>query len=363
MGLQDLASFLLGSRAVPRRLVPAAWAGRGVRILAYHRVRDDDPARFPFDPDLISATTAQFRQQMRYLARHFELLTFADLRRCDADGRPWPERGAIVTFDDGYLDNYTHAYPVLRELGLPATVFLATGHVGGHAPFWWDRIAWCLFTTRRSQVALPQVAPCPFPLRSVAQRRAATRRILEWIKEVPEAVKANFLAGLNETFEVDDRDMPAERQHLTWEQVREMADYGIEFGAHTVTHPVLTKVAQEQLERELRESKAELERRLDAEAIAFSYPVGPMGKRGGAVRRAVGECGFRYAASYVEAMATRQSDRLAMPRIPADALSMRAFRSKLTFAGLLLPDDPGRSDPADDATTESTGVQASPHTA
>src|SRR5690606_11379545 len=83
---------------------------------------------------------AVFETQMRYLNRHYRVMPLADLAGLLGTGRPLREPVAAVTFDDGYRDNYTSAFPVLRRLGVPATIFLATGYIGGDRVFWWDAV-------------------------------------------------------------------------------------------------------------------------------------------------------------------------------------------------------------------------------
>ena len=116
----------------------------GLRILAYHRVLDDDESSFPFDEEVISATTDDFCRQMKFARDNFEIISFRDLEICEQQGRPWPKRALIITFDDGYRDNYTNAFPILREFGLTATIFLTAGHIGLRELFWWDLVAYCI---------------------------------------------------------------------------------------------------------------------------------------------------------------------------------------------------------------------------
>jgi peptidoglycan/xylan/chitin deacetylase (PgdA/CDA1 family) len=336
MSKRERAARILGS-PVARRVWSAAGGGaRFLRILAYHRVLDDVPDAFPFDRTIVTATTWGFRRQMEFAGRNFDVLSFRDLDDCERAGRPWPRRALVITFDDGYRDNYTHAYPVLRELGLPATFFLVTGHVGRSRLTWWDLVAYCLLHTARPAVTLPEVSPAPLPLATREEKHVATRRMLDWIKTAPEEVKTDFLSMLPGRLEVAPPH-EAERMHLSWDEAREMSRRGMEFGGHTVTHPVLSRVSGERLEEEVRRSKRDIEERLGAEALAFAYPVGEESSFGAEARHAVERAGFRYAVSNCAGTARPgRFERYALPRIPVESnQSHQLFRASLLFPRLM----------------------------
>jgi peptidoglycan/xylan/chitin deacetylase (PgdA/CDA1 family) len=310
-------------------------------MLAYHRVLDINPDEFPFDGDLISATTDNFRRQMRFVRSNFNVISFRDLAECERENRPWPERAVLITFDDGYRDNYTQAFPILKELGLPATCFLVTGHVGRANLPWWDMIAYSFLHTPRGAVTLPEVSTLPMQLNTRGQRRDAVRRTLSWVKLVPEEAKSDFLSRLPGVLDVAPQD-EVERMHLSWEEAREMARHGIEFGGHTVTHPILSRVCETRLVDEVRRSKRDIEERLGTPAYAFAYPVGDESSYGEAARRAVALAGFRYAVSYRNGTTTAGGfDRYALPRIHVEAaVSDNLFRACLLFPGLMLREFP-----------------------
>src|SRR5215471_15904890 len=130
MSTRQLAALMLGSRAGQFLGRRSADGSGSLRILAYHRVLDADPSDFAYDEGVISATTEAFYHQMDFVRRNFDVLTFRELHAIEMEGKDRPRRALIITFDDGYRDNYTQAFPVLRHMGLPATIFLATGHIG-----------------------------------------------------------------------------------------------------------------------------------------------------------------------------------------------------------------------------------------
>ncbi len=323
---------------VARKLLPVGGEARGLRILAYHRVLDDDPAEFAFDQDLISASRHAFREQMKFARANFDVISFKDLYGCEVEGRSWPQRAIIVTFDDGYRDNYTNAFPVLKELGIPATIFLATGHIGKQKLFWWDEIAWCVKQSRRQSITLPQISAEAVPLASATDRQQAIKKILAWIKDVPEEVRAEFVSTLARRTDAPAPNGLASGMHLSWDEVKEMAASRIEFGSHTVTHPILANVDEVQLKEEIAASKKTIERNLGEETLVFAYPVGRASRFGKRAEEAVARCGYRYAVSYDEGLATQDpSERYVLRRIHVEREhSMSLFRANLMFPRLMI---------------------------
>ncbi|HEY6334216.1 MAG TPA: polysaccharide deacetylase family protein [Blastocatellia bacterium] len=331
--------------------------GGGLRILAYHRVLNDDPASFPYDGGVISCSTRVFEEQVSFVAKNFDVISFNDLRAFE-DGRiKLPGRPLVITFDDGYVDNYTNAFPVLKRAGISATIFLAAGYIGKDQLFWWDAVAYAVKHSRFRSVVLPQISPTPIQLESAANKQRAVAAILQWIKGAPDASKNRLVEDLPQVLGVDLNPARRQRMQLSWDEVREMAACNIEFGSHTLTHPILSNVAPGQLEREIAGSKKLIEKELNKEIIAFAYPVGGKHHFNPEVAAAVAQTGYRYAVSYIngvpaldqvlspswpslslqECTGHRSSERFSMSRIHVEAAdSMRLFRANLMFPGIML---------------------------
>jgi peptidoglycan/xylan/chitin deacetylase (PgdA/CDA1 family) len=230
-----------------------------VAILTYHRVltRRELDAQFVQPGMYVLADV--FERQMQFLSEHFQVLTMADLFcRWGQGGLDDDGRYCAVTFDDGWLDNYQYAYPVLRRLGIPATIFLPTEFVGTDAWFWPERLAYLLRRAERH------------PDRSGAWARHVEEVIEEWKARTPEAIERG-LVELGESLGVE---APPERAVVSWEEVAEMAGHGISFGSHSATHAILTNVPAEVLEREIDQSLRVLEERSGNCLPVFCYPNG-----------------------------------------------------------------------------------------
>lgn len=332
MSKRELAARVLGRSALSRLRTNAA----ALRVLAYHRVVEGPWDDFLFDEHIISATPEAFEAQMRFAKKNFDVVSFRDLDACDREDKPWPKKALIVTFDDGYRDNFTHAFPVLRELGLPATIFLTTGHIDQSQLFWWDAIAYCFKKTSLAAILMPELGEAEMPLATAQQRRQAVDAALNWAKNVPDAVRKGFVAHLPNVLKVQLPCDVAKGMHLSWDEVRLMAQDGIEFGSHTVTHPILSCVDNAQLLYEACMSKSTIEREVGQPALSFAFPAGTRKRRSQAAHAIIKECGYHFAVVYDQDVEVHP-DRIAMPRIHVDRdHSLNLFRANLLFPSLML---------------------------
>lgn len=333
MSKRELAASLLSHKlAQPLwRLTPQHGY---LRILAYHRVWDESPEDFAFDEQLISASSEDFHCQLEWARRHFEVLSFADLHACDKENRPWPRRALIVTFDDGYADNYTHAFPILKQLNLPATIFLSTGYLDNPRLFWWDAIAYCVKHTPLAKINLPHVSPQALPLQSQASQRHSINQILRWIKSVPEEEKNAFLEQLPDLLQVTLPTDISSAHQLSWQQVQEMSKNGIEFGGHSVTHPILTNISAMQLNEEIAGSRCIIEKHIQKEVLVFSYPNGQSSP---VVQEAVRCAGYSYSTAYFAGVAHPSQGNYSLPRIAVETdFSFALFQASLLFPHIML---------------------------
>lgn len=327
----------MGILPLAQRLRPL-WL-RDVRVLAYHRVLAQfDEADFPFDPELVSATAEDFAWQMRLVSRDYDPITCADLVNAIEHGRRLPARPVLVTFDDGFCDNFEVAFPILRDCKVPATIFLATGYVDAPGTYWFDWVAYVIGKTERSRLRLAcidltiELGPCA-PDRN-ARRRVATQ-LLARLKELTDDGRRQVLTELAEQVGVAiGPTQQALSGSLRWDQVREMAAAGIEFGSHTVSHPVLARVGSDtQLREELVDSRRAIEQATGRPVVAFAYPVGGAGAFDARVLHAVRDAGYRVAFSYRAGLNRIAAlDLLALRRTAVERyVSRDHFRARLAL--------------------------------
>lgn len=239
--------------------------GRGkLSILIYHQVfASRDPMR-PSEPDL-----ATFDWQMRLLSRYFTPLSLTDaISRLQ--NNTLPANAVCVTFDDGYLNNLTLAAPVLQKYQVPATVYVATAFSDG-LNMWNDRIMdLCADQTR--QVLHTEAKS--MPLNDWPSRRAAAMHLLSELKYLPVQQRLQAVADLYQRNNASE--YPA--RMMTPAQLRELASFGVEVGAHTHNHPILKVLAPAEQLAEMQQSKQLLEQWLGHPIRHFAYPNGVLGR-------------------------------------------------------------------------------------
>lgn len=300
-----------GVKSVAAQLCHASRGGihvsRGkVAILAYHRVVTSAELQRQYIEPGMYVRQDVFEMQVRWLMEHCNVISLSDLLqqwqvRAWDQGKPY----CVLTFDDGWLDNYLYAFPILKKYQVPASIFLPTNYIGSIEWFWPDKIAFLLTYLRQPQV-------------TAMQRRSAR----EVIAKIPGAVKASF-AGLeadnyliireiigrckmlepgqigniiHSLIDILGVSIPQERMTINWEEVKEMAQEGISFGSHSCAHHLLTRLDERTIRQELQVSNQMLRTLPEGYLPVFCYPNGD---NTDSIQRLVKESG------YVAAVGTR----------------------------------------------------------
>lgn len=303
-----------------------------IPILAYHRIWDVvDEDAFPFDVDLVSASPAEFAWQMEYVRLNFTPITCATLREILNGTKAAPPRPIVITFDDGYEDNYEHAFPILSALGIPATIFVSTGFIGSDTTFWHERLA---FSVLNAHPVTFFVSPLDMTVQltgNKAARRKELSRILKALKRVRNSVRLEALRIIEREAGSITRDMPLSlARPMSWKQVREMSAAGIEIGSHTVTHPILSQLEDSDLWRELTESKRMLEEHIDQSIDIISYPVGGPTAFDARVRHMARSAGYKLGLSYIAGTNRMPvSDPFSLRRLHTERYTDRAYFSAM----------------------------------
>jgi peptidoglycan/xylan/chitin deacetylase (PgdA/CDA1 family) len=287
-------------------------------ILMYHRVA---PAGYGWSAPPV--TPRQFDQQLEFLRWHWEVLSLdAICERLQA--RKTPARDCVaITFDDGYQDNYKYAYPLLRKHSLPATIFLATGHVGSALGFWWDRLSRLAMTVmyHGPVLKLDQRYPVDFQAAWLGIATEPWNRAAAWVHMAEAALKRlpvnqvnSLLSDLELALDSYQAAVPPLPQSLNWNQVREMHNHGIDFGGHTVKHAILTRLSREEARIEISGCRAELEGELGKPVRHFSYPNGQEGDYNPEIKTLVAENHFISACTSLHGANDPQADLFALNR-------------------------------------------------
>jgi peptidoglycan/xylan/chitin deacetylase (PgdA/CDA1 family) len=270
-----------------------------LRILAYHRVLDTcDASRFVFDLELVSASVERFEYQMRLLKRRFSPMRFDQVLECLDQGRRLPRRAVLVSFDDGYDDNYRHAFPILRDLRMSAMFFVSTGHIDSGLPYLYDWLVHMVCTTTAGQLSIPELhVDVPLP-DGIDARRELAASLLVALKQRSALEQEALVTGLERRWRLPRAPHP-DCTPMSWEQLREMREAGMEIGSHGVNHRMLAKLDDALMREELAQSRRALQSNLGDPALAISYPVGGYGAFDDRVEAAVGEAGYRFGCTYL----------------------------------------------------------------
>jgi peptidoglycan/xylan/chitin deacetylase (PgdA/CDA1 family) len=265
---------------------------RGVLALAYHRIGEG--AGSCFDRGLWSATPEAFAAQVRFLRKNFDVIVPEDLAAVAGKGRG---RYALITFDDGYRDNYEQAFPILRSHGVGATFFITTGFLDRPRLPWWDEIAWMVRTSDRA--ALPPSAWLPGGVAfDKPDRERAIWALLHRYKGLPGEDTLAYLDFLAQATGRGRFPGTEAATWLTWDMVREMRGAGMCIGGHTVTHPVLARFPAERQAEEIAGCKQRIEAELGVPMTCLSYPVGGPDSFNDATRACLGAQNIEWAFSY-----------------------------------------------------------------
>jgi len=300
----DSALRLLHTSGVLRL---AQWVNRhGLRILMYHR--------FPEAQNL--------EAHCRILRDHYRPLSMGAAADLLKSREPFPPNSVVVTVDDGHRDFFEIAYPVFSSYQIPVTVYLVTDFLDRRLWLWPDRVRHAFEHT-----GVPQVRFDPgdgrkleFDLGTEAHRQHAARETVEALKMVSNEHRLAALGCLPNWLQVQIPDEPPRAcEPLTWDEVRVMARRGIEFGAHTRSHPILSRVStSEELAAEITGSKQRIEEVIGSPVRHFCYPNGLRRDIGSAAVEAVRLAGFETAVTTVPGVNANSDDALLLRRVAID---------------------------------------------
>lgn len=335
--------------------------GRGkIRILCLHGVEDESSDD--------AMTSAALRRQLTALARRYNVVRLEDAVEMLAGRRPALKRCAVITFDDGYRNFLTHAVPVLLDLRLPATLFVATRFVGHGEPLWFDRLASALSGPGPEELRLPlprltdvaHMTPEPgrwigrlvrenesdapielwaIPVRSADQRRTALASLKRYFKRLDLEQVTPCLAEIERQMgrRLESTNLDARIAPLSWDELRGLPDF-ISIGAHTASHQILGVVNEARMRVEVTESKAAVEANLSRPCRLFAYPNGGPGDFNATSERVLREAGFVCGLTTIDRAAQVGDNLFALPRVAAGrAEPVARFQARLSgLLGILL---------------------------
>ena len=291
----------------------------GVILMLHRVIADDREAALPHRRELCIGSRS-FERLLRWLRANFECVPLMEL--LDPHAGPSHRLRMALTFDDGWRDNASQAFPLLKRYEMPASIFLSTDFIGSSRPFWWESLGETLWGQHGPAARdglyerLRQLgAPPPPAIRDecvISVRSGALAAFLQGLKRLP----GGALQALADSCPLD-----AEPHAMDWEQVRILEASGlVRFGPHGASHTILTQLDTQQLERELHDSTSLLRQRCRNPLPVYCYPNGDHDEN---VRRRLGSHRYRYALSTRPGLLNVRADNLALPRIGVSQLNAR----------------------------------------
>mgnify|MGYP001122041520 FL=1 len=281
----------------------------GLYCFNYHRVGNRETS--PYDPNVFSCDAENFERQIKLIQENFEIVGLNDLQDILLDSPHLKKPYAIITFDDGYLDNYDVAYPILKSFDVKAVFFVPINYISQRLVPWWDEIAWMVRNTTLTTFKVDDDKELKLAENDVIGN---IKRVLLAFKEIDyrsiEASLAYMRKASNCYMKPDDEP----QLFMSWEQVREMSDNGMDIGSHTFSHRILAHIGDEQ-NNEILSSKAYLEEKLAKPVLAISYPVGTEGTFDDQTIRLTEQGGYAFGFSFIPGVDSAvQENRFSLSR-------------------------------------------------
>lgn len=300
--------------------------GSRLSILIFHRVHAQSDSLFPHEVD-----AQKFDRMMALVAKTFRVLRL-DLAVKQLASRELPARALAITFDDGYADNHAVALPILQRYGLTATFFVATGFLDG-GRMWNDTVIECLRLCMASEVDLCEFGFGVLPLHTSRERRTVIDKVLPFIKYKPPSERERLLRTLHGRCGYptlpDDLMMGSG-------QVRALRSAGMEIGAHTVNHPILCSVDDDEAEVEITNGRTHLESIIDAPISTFAYPNGRPGRDYNARHvNMIKRLGFAAAVSTAPGVCRAGDDTYSLKRYTPWNRTPQGWHARLVMSHLL----------------------------
>ena len=258
------------------------------RIFVYHRFCHAGNS----DDNLMDSDS--FEWQLKIITRYCNVLSLGEYLDLKVNRKKIPDRTVVITIDDGYMDFYEYAYPILKKYGITATFFVTVNFIEKKIWLWPDRIDYIVKNTAKNSLCF-NFDGKKFDIASSdsALQFKSWREITDYCISITNFKKWELIHSLeNYTGVKCPEEIPSEYQPVTWEQLKEMSDWGIEIGSHTMTHPILSKIDNAELVEEINTSKTVIESRLGRKVHSFCYPNSAPGDINDAVIQQVKKSGY-----------------------------------------------------------------------
>jgi peptidoglycan/xylan/chitin deacetylase (PgdA/CDA1 family) len=275
-------------------------------ILCYHGIGESG------NPLGVAPGRELFEAQMRFLRENYRVASLEEACRELSAGTK-TEPGVVITFDDGYRSAYTVAFPILQKYGLPATIYLTVESVETGQVAWYDRVFLAMAVAPSGELQLDLRGPWRFELNSPEDRLRAALEVVALLRTLPNSQRCECCSLLENRIGLPQNALSS--RVLPWEELDTMHQAGIAFGSHTLTHPVVSQLAPQELQQELAASKCLLEKKLGVPVLDFAFPFGKASDCSPAALAMLSRCGYRSAVTTVPGVNTPQVNPFELRRL------------------------------------------------
>ena len=282
-------------------------------ILFYHRFTSGKMASY----HLPHLERGEFEKQMKHIKRWYEVVTMDKLAEEINNGKKLRAPNIAITIDDGYHNNYTLAFPILRKLQLPATIYLTTGFINTNRAPWVDELLDMLLETKVKTLCLPEILSNEIlDISTPVLKRAAVKKLFHVLLRLEHDQRIRLLQRLSEILKADSNfENNGKRKMLTWDEIAEMSQHNISFGAHTVTHSTLSTMELNEAKAEIYNSKHEIEKKVGVQVNHFAIPNGKKEDFNDELKQYCREIGLKTSASTEPGVVYSLSDPYFLNRI------------------------------------------------
>lgn len=243
----------------------------GLYCFNYHRI--GDPEKSKFDPNVFSCDERTFEEHLRFYKENFDILTINELNELQKSRKKLVKKYALITFDDGYVDNYELAYPLLKKHKIPATFFIATDFIEKEKLPWWDEIAFLLKNCNQKTLQLENWKT-PINLDRTA-KNSNIKEVLQRIKADSSKQMDEKILSLKKVLNLPPNYTPPHKDlFMNWDMLKDMEKNGMTIGSQSCSHRIMSHLSIQEQFNEASNSKIILSRQLKNNIVCFAYPVG-----------------------------------------------------------------------------------------
>ena len=291
-------------------------------ILTYHFLRNENADQDAISGLELGITKQKFHKEVLFLKKHFMIVPVEELARQLASGGSFDNHYVSITFDDAYNSVYERVFPILKEYDIPATIFVPCAYVGGNQDFWWISLSTALKQISKDDLEKLKVKlkGSKFEkevndilntkeLTNFENRKKFRSQLARYISNLNEYGRQELIGIMRQCF---DCQVPHELQVAGWSRLREMSQNGMEIASHTVSHPDLTSLENEDIEWELEESKRVISEKLSQKVEGVAFPYGETNSK---IQKKTRELGYSYAVINETGTVMPSDDRYSLKRI------------------------------------------------